>query len=560
MEKQVKILIVDDNSDNLDVMKIILESCNYIVYDALNGKEALKLLNVENFDLIISDILMPVMDGFQLCRECKKNEKLKDICFIFYTATYIDSKDEEFALSLGAQRFIRKPQEPKVFSKIINEVFEKYKEFKPEPIVTNQDEKEILKLYSERLVAKLEKKNLDLKKEIQSHNKTFKQLIEAKERAEESDKLKTAFLSNMSHELRTPMNGIIGFTNLLKNQDLTYKEQDKYVNIIQISGKRLINLIEDLLNISKIETGQMELYVSAFNMNEEIQNIYNYFKLDVDNKGLQFSVECNSVEKECVITTDRDKFNSIVSILIKNAIKYTENGKIEIKCEKQNNYCEFYIRDTGIGIPKERQDAIFERFVQADISDKMARQGAGLGLTIASAYVNMLGGKISLESEENKGSVFHFTLPFDLKVDENKNLTNLESTHNKVGGVDKIKVLIAEDDEVSRIYLKLILEDFSSDVLLAKNGIEAVDFCKNENNIDLILMDIKMPELNGYHAIEQIRKFNKDVVIIAQTAYGMNGDKEKFINIGCNNYVSKPINKEQLLKIIQSYFSKISIE
>jgi len=556
MKEQIKILIVDDNRDNLDVMKILLESKNYIVHSALNGKEALQLLYKDNYNLIISDILMPVMDGFQLCRECKKNENLRNTCFVFYTATYIDSKDEEFSLSLGAQRFIRKPQEPEAFLNIIKEVIEKDKNFKAEPpVIKEENEKEILKLYSERLVAKLEKKNLDLEKEIESHKKTFKELIEAKEKAEESDKLKTAFLANMSHEIRTPMNGIIGFTNLLKNHNLSGKEQDKYIDIIHASGKRLINLIEDLINISKIETGQMELTVSEFDLRDDIENIYNYYKSEADNKGLRISILYSSSVNSLNIKTDRDKFNSILSNLINNAIKYTEKGLIEIKCEKQNNNFEFYIKDTGIGIPIERQGAIFERFVQADISDIMAKQGAGLGLTITKAYVDMLGGKICMESGLNKGSVFHLTLPQDLKFEEKEYLTRTATILKKTGDKHKLKILIAEDDEVSSLYLKLILENFSNELFFVKNGREAVEYCINDKNIDLILMDVKMPELSGYHAVERIRKFNKDVVIVAQTAYGLSGDKEKFMSVGCNDYLSKPINEDDLVKIIKRFFT-----
>lgn len=552
MKNPQRILIVDDNDDNLDMMRIILENNSYAVDSAFNGKEALELLRETKYDLIISDILMPGMDGFQFCRECKKDEQLKSIVFVFYTATYVDAKDEEFALSLGAQKFIRKPQEPNVFLKLVKDIFEEYKNKRIDNSnVIEKDEKEILKLYSERLVAKLEKRNLELEKEVESHKKTFKELIKAKERAEEANKLKTAFLSNMSHEVRTPMNGIIGFTNLLKSQKLSQSEGEKFINIIQASGKRLVNLIEDIINISKIETHQMQVYKSEFNLNEDLFNIYNMHKPAALDKGIEIIFE-SCLQENQMIYTDREKLNSIVSNLIKNAVKYTEEGKIDIKCTKSDDDFRFVITDTGIGIPPDRLDAIFDYFVQADVADKMARQGAGLGLTIAKEYIQMLGGKITLDSKENEGTTVSFSIPFGA----NKN-ADLESNSNSIHKTleKKLKILIAEDDEVSRIYLKLILEKYASEILVAHNGKEAVNYCKDNSDIDMVLMDIKMPEYTGYQAIEKIREFNSKVFIIAQTAYGLGGDKQKLLNIGCNEYLSKPIDEDDLDRVLQKRFS-----
>jgi len=239
------------------------------------------------------------------------------------------------------------------------------------------------------------------------------ELIIAKEKAEESDRLKSAFLANMSHEIRTPMNGILGFTELLKEPDLTGEQQQDYIKIIEKSGARLLNIINNIVDISKIESGLMEVDIKELNINKKIEYIYNLFKSEVEGKGIHLSLKNRLPLKEVVTKTDPEKLYSILTNLVKNAIKYTTAGSIELGYEIKGEYLEFFVKDTGIGIPKDRQKAIFERFVQADITDKQALQGAGLGLSIAQAYVEMLGGKLWVESEEGKGSVFYFTIPYN---------------------------------------------------------------------------------------------------------------------------------------------------
>jgi len=254
--------------------------------------------------------------------------------------------------------------------------------------------------------------NTDLTERITFEN----ELKSAKEKAEESDRLKSAFLANMSHEIRTPMNGILGFAGLLKEPGLTGEEQQAYIQVIEKSGARMLNIINDIVDISKIEAGLMKLYMKESNINEQVDYIYTFFKPEVEAKGIQFSFKNSLPAKEAIIKTDREKVYAILTNLVKNAIKYTEKGSIEfgynLKTDREDVKLEFYVKDTGIGIPKDRREAIFERFIQADIADEMARQGAGLGLSISKAYVEMLGGKIWVESEEGAGSTFYFTLPY----------------------------------------------------------------------------------------------------------------------------------------------------
>lgn len=391
---------------------------------------------------------------------------------------------------------------------------------------------------------------------ITDRKKSEIELVEAKERAEESDRLKSAFLANMSHEIRTPMNGILGFSELLETENLSIEKQQKYIGIIKKSGTRMLNIINDIINISKIESGQMKVMIDSTNVNEQIEYIYNFFKPEIEGKGIAFSIENIPSSTENIVFTDSEKVYAVLINLVKNAIKHTENGFIKIGCCKKGDFLEFFVKDTGIGVPKDRMEAIFERFVQADISNKMARQGAGLGLSISKAYVEMLGGKIWVKSEEQKGSVFYFTIPYKTEAIKEDNFQSKLDLPTTEGLLRKLKILIAEDDEASAMLISIAIEEFANEILIAKNGVEAVEACKNNPDIDLVLMDIQMPEMNGNIATKTIRSFNKSVLIFAQTAYALAGDKEKLMASGFDNYITKPIDIEELKKLIINYFKK----
>ena len=389
------------------------------------------------------------------------------------------------------------------------------------------------------------------------HNE--EQLRQAKEKAEESDRLKSAFLANMSHEIRTPMNGILGFANLLKEPGLIGEKQHEFIGIIEKSGKRMLNIINDIIDISKIEAGLMKLDINESNVNEQIEYIYTFFKPEAESKGLKLSFKNTWPAKDVIIETDSEKLNAILANLVKNAIKYTKKGSIELgfnlKTDTKPGELEFYVRDTGIGIQKDRLDAIFDRFMQADIANEMAHQGAGLGLAITKSYVEMLGGKIWVESKAGKGSTFYFNLPYNTETTEEANERQPEpSLINET--VSKLKILVAEDDEFSQMLLEETVKMFGKEVLIARTGVEAVEACRNNPDIDLIMMDIRMPVMDGYKATKQIREFNKEVVIIAQTAYGLRGDREKSIESGCTDYLAKPVNENELQAMVQKYFGK----
>lgn len=553
----MKILIVDDNIENIDMMSILLKSQNYEVQYANNGLEALEKLHSDKYDIIISDILMPVMDGFQFCKECKKDKQLNNIYFIFYTATYVDNKDEEFALSLGAQKFIRKPMEPEAFLNVINEAIES-PEFNKDnyPPLVEQDEKEVLKLYSERLVKKLEKKNQDLEKEIASRKKIEKELIKAKEKAEESDRLKSAFLANMSHEIRTPLNAIVGFSNLF-DKNIDPEKRKKFNKLIQDSTITLLKLIDDILDLSKIEANQLIVNEESCNINLIVNEIYSSLKM-ILNTGEKNNINLmlKSPSNELIILSDPVRLKQIFNNLLSNAIKFTnDRGQIEFgytlqyKDSPQNKIdtIQFYVKDTGIGIPENRINYIFERFNKIEESPTKLYKGAGIGLTITKNLVELLGGKIWVESEFGIGSTFYFTLPYkpahkipeDIKIEKRKTIDWKNKT-----------ILIAEDIEECFIYLNEILADTGVNIMRAKNGKEAIDYCKKNSNINIVLMDIKMPGMDGYETIKIIKKIRPDLPIIVQTAYAMSQDKLKAKEIGADDYITKPIDEFLLMKKI----------
>lgn len=392
-----------------------------------------------------------------------------------------------------------------------------------------------------------------------------RELIAAKEKAEESDRLKSSFLANMSHEIRTPLNSIIGFSNLIVEEKLTDEESGSYKKIIGNSCNSLLKLINDVIDFSKIEAGHIEIFfedVPIKSILDEIKEIYN---LEISNlpvndeeeKHLEFKVKIEKNLNNIVLSTDQYRLKQVLSILINNAIKFTNNGSIEVGCKlnKENNIVEFFVRDTGIGIRTEDQLIIFQRFRKAEDDKSIQYRGAGLGLSIAQHLVSLLGGNIYVESEIEKGTVFYFTIP--VKSQQKFDKVNQKSTIEDFSIPDltgKV-VLVAEDDFSNYAYLLKLLQKTNSKILHANNGIEVLNLLRENTNISLILMDIKMPLMNGFEAFTELRKINDKVPVIAQTAYAFTTDMQKIKELGFNDYISKPINSVQLYYMISEHIS-----
>jgi PAS domain S-box-containing protein len=375
-------------------------------------------------------------------------------------------------------------------------------------------------------------------------------LVAAKEKAEESDRLKSAFLANMSHEIRTPMNGIMGFTELLNEPKLTGKEKKEYIKIIQKSGQRMLSTINDLIEISKIESGALELKLTQVKVNEQIEFLFKFFKPETESKRLTFKLHKALPDEQAIVETDQEKLYGVLTNLIRNAVKYTHSGGIETGYRLVNNSLEFFVKDSGIGIEEKRQKVIFDRFVQADISITKPYEGAGLGLSIAKAYIEALGGKIWLQSEIGKGTQFFFTIPFvhNETAKPQKELVKIKSNGDVI--LKDLTILVAEDDSAGQIYLSELLKKKCKRIFFAGNGKEAVQLFSENPEIDLVLMDLKMPVMDGYEATAKIKEINRDVVVIAQTAYALAEDKRKAINAGCNDYLTKPVKAELLIEKI----------
>ncbi len=388
---------------------------------------------------------------------------------------------------------------------------------------------------------------------ISEREKIEMKLISAMEKAKESDNLKSAFLANISHEIRTPMNGILGFAGLLKDSELSSDESSKYLEIIEESGNRMLNIINDLIDISKLETGEMSLSLSGVDINKVLKTLYHFFEPEAEAKGIKLEYITGLESNNCIIECDNDKIYAILTNLIKNAIKFTSEGKITFGYKLTGKYLDFFVRDTGVGIPKNKQDLIFERFIQGDHSLSKTYEGAGLGLAITKAYVEMLKGEIRIESEPGKETTFYFTIPYKPPA-KKRNENNESSTEMKESFKNnRLKILIVEDDPSSDIYLTVVVEKIQREVLHAKTGTEAIELIEKNPDTDIILMDIKIPEIDGFETTKRIRELNKDIVIIAQTAFATDHDREMALKSGCNDYIAKPFDKTELLNIINKH-------
>ena len=389
--------------------------------------------------------------------------------------------------------------------------------------------------------------------DITNIKKTENELIIAKEKAEESNRLKTAFLNNMSHEIRTPMNGILGFSELLNNENLSPVKRNYFVSIIQNSGKQLLQVIDDILEISRLGTKQVKVLESKVCLNDLLLELFSIFDLKAKENGVPLYVKNQLSDCESTIYTDKGKLQKIISNLLENALKFTNKGNITFGYQLVDNQLEIFVRDTGIGIKPEKIDIIFERFSQEEKDLSRNASGLGLGLSIAKENTELLGGEISVESTKWEGSTFWVKIPYKRVKNPNKDDC---SPSKEVDVRSKYKVLIVEDEEVNYLFIEIILIDkimLNCDIIHARNGKEALDICKNETDIDFVLMDINMPVMDGYESTRKIREFNPNLPIIAQTAYSTPEDKEKALAAGCNNFISKPINKDELKSIIDSH-------
>jgi PAS domain S-box-containing protein len=382
-----------------------------------------------------------------------------------------------------------------------------------------------------------------------------RKLIEARKKAVESDRLKSAFLANMSHEIRTPMNGIIGFSNLLKNPGLNRDQQMEYVGFIEKCGNSLLNLIDDIIDVSKIEAGQLVVRETETNINDILQELFITFDKNriLENKG-EIELRLVIPQEPLIesILTDPFRLKQILNNLISNALKFTEQGFIEFGYKLVENEIQFHVKDTGLGIPRDKFDLIFDRFGQVLENERLNRKGTGLGLAISINLVKLLGGKMWLESEVGRGSVFYFTIPRrnNFIIDDKRKLSY--PVVNNFEWIGK-KLLVVDDEELNWIFIRDLIKPTKAETIWARNGKEAVDIYQGNSNIDLILMDFRMPVMNGFEATKVIRSFDSQIPIIALTAFAQEDEKELILHAGCNAFLSKPVGNDQLIKMVNHF-------
>lgn len=377
------------------------------------------------------------------------------------------------------------------------------------------------------------------------------ELIKAKEKAEQANKLKSLFLQNMSHEVRTPMNGIIGFANMLNEADISPEKQLYYSKVIQESSYQLLKIIDDILEITTLDSKQTKTNIEDICLNDLLSDLLSNYNTKATVKNIPIHLKTELDREQSLIRSDKFKLTKIISNLLDNALKFTKTGYVEFGYAKKGENIILYVKDTGIGISPSNIKNIFDRFSQEEKELSRNYGGLGLGLSISRENAYLLGGDITLKSEKGKGSVFYLTIPY--KPVNNMQIKETLASSNKNIKKDKAyRILVAEDEEINYLYLKDLLETLPRiTVIHANNGKEAIDICLSDKNIDLVLMDIKMPEIDGHTATKEIKAVLPELPIVAQTAFSTEAEKNLAISYGFDDFISKPLNKEKLFMIIK---------
>lgn len=530
--KNAKILIVDDKEANVEVLEGFLEMQGYTNIKSTTDPRLVESLNKDFApDVVLLDLMMPHLSGFEVMEQLKPSTLKKGpyLPILVLTAD-ITTESKQRALANGATDFLTKPFDlVEVGLRIKNLLFTSY------------------------LMQQAENQNQILEEKVKERTRELHEtnirLVLAKDKAEASDRLKTSFMNNISHEIRTPLNGILGFAPMILDPTYSVSEKHEFLEILQISGQRLMKTVSDYMDISLIASGTMEMNNQKFEPAEVLDEIELEFRPYCISKNISLSITYPDIFKTIEINSDRFLLKKVLSYLIDNAIKFTLQGEIKVGIAVKNNILEFAISDTGIGISNELIPIIFERFTQVDESNTRRFEGSGLGLAIAKGITELLGGSIKVESKKGEGSTFCFSIP---AYWENDHKEIREKSTWKEPTKDKDKILIVEDDTFSFHFLYLAL-NATIQVIHAQNGLQAVELCQSNPDIKLVLMDIKLPKMNGLAATQEIKKFRKDMPIIAFTSYALAGDRKKCLDAGCDEYITKPLALDDLFRVLKRF-------
>jgi len=534
--KRELIIIAEESATQAEILIFILENQGYSVLHGANGIEALNLAKKIKPALFISDVLMPEMDGYELCTAIKAEPSLQEIPVLLLT-TLSSPKDLIRGLQVGAESYLVKPYEEGELLEWVEKLLHPQEtsgtSFNP------RLENFLISTYQTAM-----QKNKELRK--------------AKEIAEQADRLKSAFLNNLSHEIRTPMNAILGFSTFIGDPDITPEERDEFAGHIATGCTNLLGIIDSIVDLSVIESETIEPNLTECRINKFLEAIRDEFtekeKHQMDN--LLFRLSAAKKEDQFTILIDQARTKKVLNNLLKNALKFTESGFIEFGYTLDTpGFIELFVRDSGTGIPNDKIHLIFDKFIKLEEFHTKKYSGTGVGLTITKKLVEFLDGTIRVKSTVGEGSEFTVSLPLTLSESVLEKIPlPADKKEGEAINWSNRRVLVAEDVESNYMLIEHLLKKTNIDVLWAKNGKEAVDMCSNGKTIDLILMDIQMPVMDGYTAVELILKMGKGIPIVAQTAYALSHDEEQILDAGFSDLLTKPIQGTELIEKITRIF------
>ena len=516
----VKVLAVDDLPENLVALEALLRPQHIQLHKAISGTEALEHMLSTDFAVALLDVQMPGMDGFELAELMRGSERTRQIPIIFLTAGAWN-RDRVFrGYESGAVDFLVKPVDPHILRSKVAVFVELYRQ----------------------------------KKVLQE---TARQLLIAKQDAETANASKSQFLANMSHEIRTPMTAIMGFTELLAGEEANEKNRAEFIKRIRSNGDHLLHLIDDILDLSKFEAGQVNVEKIAFSVTELITEVLQSFRPLADRKQIELKLRFQNAVPQ-IVNSDPHRIRQVLINLIGNALKFTATGSVEVILDYRSDAQKLFVvqvKDSGVGVAPEKRDVIFEPFQQADSSVTRKYGGTGLGLALSREITAALGGRLEVVDSSSKGSVFQFSfevgdLSDGIFVSEATSRSAQRFGRNKFNGsLTGVKILLVEDSPDNEALMKLYLDNAKAEVSVARNGVEALEIC-DQKKFDIVLMDVQMPMMDGLEATRRLRASGFTTPIIALTAHAFKEEVDKSIAAGCNEHVTKPVDRSTLFQTI----------